>query len=80
MVIMDNPQFIYQLLEVKYLKSNGREIAYGNLNEDLYPSGWFSINSYDFKIEVLKEALEKNIKIVETDRFQEIIEGAKRRL
>ena len=31
--------------------------------EELYPEGWYGMNNYEKKIEVLGEALEKNVLI-----------------
>lgn len=76
---MNDAKFIYLFLESSYLKLNGRTISYGNSNNDLFPFEWHSILNYEFKIQVLKEALEKNIKIIDTECYQSAIEGVKRR-
>lgn len=45
--------------------------------EELYPEGWYGMNNYEKKIEVLGEALEKNVLIVYTDGYQTMLEGVK---
>ena len=45
--------------------------------EELYPEGWYGMNNYEKKIEVLGEALEKNVLIVYTDGYQTMLEGIK---
>lgn len=74
---MDDLKFIYLLLEIKYVKANGREVVYGNANDDLYPMDWYLDENYESKIKILEEAIEKKVKIVDTSSYQETIEGIK---
>lgn len=62
--------FVYTLLEVKYLKMFGREITYEfNANSDLFPYDWNQMYDNNLKIDILTEALTKKIKIVNTDAY-----------
>lgn len=74
-----NKKTLCYMLEVKYLEMFGRKISYeiGNDNSDLYPNGWSLNKNYEAKIEILKEALEKQITIENTDLYQNSIEGVR---
>lgn len=76
---ISNEQFIYQILEVKYVKSRGRELSLEPMaNQDLYPSNWFSRTDYKNKSEILAQAIELGTLIVDTPKFQEGIEGVRK--
>lgn len=69
-------KLLYNILDVKYLKMFGRKVTYNfNDNYDLYPNGWYLIDDYEFKCRILLEALEKQEKIINTDLYQNNIEG-----
>ena len=71
---MDEEKLICQLLEINYIKSRGGEITLDNKYYDLFPTDWYIYNNYQKKIEILAEATEKNILIIDTDGYQDIIE------
>lgn len=65
-----NEQLACKLLEFEYIKSRGRQVTYNlDNNYDLFPSDWFDNESYIVKIEILKEAIDKNILIHETEGY-----------
>lgn len=74
-----NKKILCYMLEIKYLEMFGREVSYeiGNDNSDLYPNGWGLNDDYESKIEILKEALAKQIQIESTDLYQKSIEGVR---
>ena len=47
------------------------------LNEkDIFPTDWYSSKNYKLKVEIIAEALKKNLKIEETELYQtKFIEG-----
>jgi len=57
------------------------EIAYKDKykldsEDELFPDNWYSSKNYKVKIEIIAEAIEKNILIEETDRYKEsVIKG-----
>ena len=60
------------------------ELAYENVFKEqvsdvseLYPEGWYGNNDYKLKIEILTEAIDKDVLIVNTDSYQEIIKDVK---
>ena len=76
---MSNEEFIYQILEVKYVKAMGRELTLEPMsNQDLYPSNWFSRTDYKNKSEILAQAIELGVLIVDTPKFQAGIEGVRK--
>lgn len=76
---MDKNQFLYEMLEVKYLKMFSREVTTDlSVNEDLYPRDWFGNQDYEKKISILIEALENKKKIVDTKGYQSIVEGVEK--
>ena len=62
---MDNE--IYVMMEINYLKENNRSID--DNNDDLFPFDWYRINNYKLKTEILYEAIQKKIKIIDTDGY-----------
>lgn len=67
---------LYVILDTQYLEMFGRKPTYESAaNLDLYPSNWGLNNDFDFKVKVLVEALNKKIKITDTELYQKIVEG-----
>lgn len=63
---------LYTLVEMAYRDT------FLNKAEDeseLFPEGWYQNTNYQKKIEVLTEALDKDILIVYTDSYQTMLEG-----
>ena len=58
---------IYVMMEINYLKENGRSID--DSNDDLFPFDWYKIENYKLKTEILYEAIKKKIKIIDTDGY-----------
>ena len=57
---------LYVLSEIAYTNKHKLE------NEDeLFPDGWYSSKNYKLKIQIIGEALEKDIDVKETDAFRE---------
>lgn len=76
---ISNEKLIYQIMEIKYIKSRGREMSLESMaNQDLYPSSWFSNTDYRKKTEILAEAIELGLLIIDTPKYQENIEGVRR--
>lgn len=62
----------YEILEVLYIQSRGRKVTSSpNDNYDLFPDNWYNYDEYESKIEILKEALDKMILIIDTDKYNE---------
>ncbi len=61
---------LYVLAELSYKKEHP-ELK----DEDLFPYGWYQVDNYKLKVEIIGEALEKNITIKETNGYLKIIEG-----
>lgn len=73
-------KMLYNILDVKYLKMFNRKITYdSNANSDLYPNGWYLNKDYKVKIKILIEAIENKKLIVDTDLYQNIIEGVRKK-
>lgn len=67
-------KMVCAILEVKYLKMFGREITYDSYaNIDLYPYDWHQIYDYKLKAKMMSEALDKKIKIQDTDLYMSTI-------
>jgi len=65
-----------QQLELKYMNQNGSYInKFDNIYTIIYPIGWFSNKNYYKKIEILKEAIDNGILIINTKSYQDLIEG-----
>lgn len=63
-------QLAYQLMENAYVCSRGRQVYYDSTqNYDLFPIDWFDNDCYEVKTEILKEAIDKKVLIVETDKY-----------
>lgn len=69
---------LYLILEINYFKMFGREITpnYKD-NIDLLPTGWDLINNYKLKSKILTEAINNNIKVVDTKLYNETINDVK---
>ena len=59
------------------------ELAYKkkyNKGDNIFPFDWYSSQNYKLKTDILAEALKNNIKIADTELYQnEFIEGIKRK-
>lgn len=74
-------EMIYKMMEINYIKAMGREVSSNPIdNDDLYPLDWFSNQNYRKKIDILTEAIDKKILIINTEGYNEIIEGVKKSL
>lgn len=62
---------LYTLLELSY-QNHFKNIV--NDVDDLYPVGWYEKKNYKEKIEIIYEAIETNTLIVNTKKYQNIIE------
>lgn len=73
--VENNKMFeLYTLVEIKY--ENYFKTTVDNIDE-LYPEGWYGIKDYQTKIEILAEAIKENVLILNTKKYQELIEGIK---
>ena len=63
---------LYTLAELSYEK-HFKDIVLNN--DSLYPVGWYYNKNYSEKIEIIAEAIEKNILIINTMGYQNLIEG-----
>ena len=63
---------IYTLMELSYQKHFSGK--YENVDE-LYPLGWYENNNYKTKIEIISEAITTNKLIVNTEKYQFLVEG-----
>lgn len=61
---MENMDFdLYVLAELNYKKKYLNE-------ENIFPVDWYSSKNYKLKTEIIAEAIKKNIKIEETELYQ----------
>lgn len=65
---------LYTLAELSYQKHFENKME----EELLYPEGWYNNQNYKLKIDIIAEAIFKNILIEYTDKYQELIEGIRR--
>lgn len=63
----------YIIIEAIFVSRKGRKA--GENNQDLFPMGWHSNSNYSVKIEAMFEAVEKGIDLIDTEAYQQIIEG-----
>ena len=68
--IMNFKEDICLMMEINYLKVNNRDIN-GN-NDDLFPFNWYSIKDYQKKAEILLEAINDKVKIIDTKKYQDM--------
>lgn len=60
---------LYVIAELAYKKKYNGE-------ENIFPADWYSSQNYKLKIEIIAEALKNNIKIEDTDLYQnKFLEG-----
>ncbi len=68
----DSKKIACQIMEINYMQKLKKDNNQNNY--DLFPMGWFDIEDYKKKIEILAEAISKNIEIIQTKSYQDIIE------
>jgi len=66
---MDFKEQLYLMMEINYLKENNRNI--NDNNDDLFPLNWYLLDNYEKKAEILLEAINNKVKIVDTKKYQE---------
>lgn len=65
---------LYVLAEITYIKENN------NIpEEELFPADWYSINNYKIKVEILAEALNNKCLVINTQKYQDRIEGIRQK-
>lgn len=65
-------------LTMSYLMTHGRNINSGPFeNDDLFPFGWYTEISDKDKCDILSEAIDKKIKIHNTDLYKEHVSDVK---
>ncbi len=63
---------LYTIAEIAYQK------RFSNISDiNLFPEGWYTTENYKMKIDILSEALKNNVLIINTQKYQEIIEGVR---
>lgn len=67
--IMNYQEELYLMMEINYLKENNRSLA--DDNTDLFPTTWYLYDNYQQKAEILLEAINKKVKIVDTQKYKE---------
>lgn len=72
---MDYKKTIYIMMLGNFLKENGRNVE--DDNSDLFPFNWYLSEDYKLKAEILYEAIQTKKKIVETEKYQLMIEGVR---
>ena len=72
-LLMEYEKFLYVMMEGNFIKENGRNIKEDN--SDLFPYNWYLTDNYKLKTEILYEAIQTKKKIVETEKYQLMIEG-----
>ena len=71
---LDNDKITYSILETLYIKNFGSNMNINSVDiYNIFPFNWFSITNYKKRIEILTEALEKNILIVRTSSYIDMI-------
>ncbi len=61
---------LYVLLEQSYVKKNKNKNPLNFNEKDIFPYDWYRIKDYQLKLEILSEALEKNILIKDTSKYK----------
>lgn len=65
-------------LEITYAKKHGIDFSKEDLDlERVFPIDWFSFQNPEKKMEILREAMEKNVLVVDTKGYLDICEGVK---
>lgn len=60
---------LYILAETSYIKKmKEKDISFNDKN--IFPNDWYKFTNYKDKIEILNEALEKNILIKDTELYK----------
>lgn len=65
-----------ELLEINYCDMLGKTTSLEDM-EEIFPTDWFVNDEYEFKIEILNEAIDNNCLIIETELYNSISEGVK---
>ena len=68
-------QILCYLLELSYIEANGKTSKDG-YNSDLFPMNYTSLD-YEIRIEIIKEALDNHIKIIDTNLYAQNCEGVR---
>lgn len=66
-----------QMLEIDYIKAMGRKVTWEDDNRDLFPQDWYINGNYKKKTIILNEAINKKILIINTDGYQDFVEGVR---
>ena len=70
---IDKDQMTFQLMEIAYFNMLGIDDVKEGLN--MMPNGWNASDNYKKKINVLAEAIDKNINILDTELYKKETEG-----
>jgi hypothetical protein len=73
---IDGEFFVVSILESKYKKLMAVLLP-GQDESTFFPGGWYTGFSNTQKIEILTEALEKNVLIVNTEEYSKNVEGVR---
>lgn len=63
---------LYTLAELSY-QSHFKDVV--NDLDELYPTGWYENTNYEVKIKIISEAIKINKLIVNTESYQNTVEG-----
>lgn len=73
--MVEESKNIYVMMEISYIKAHNRDVK--NDNNDLFPLGWYQSTNYVLKSQILLEAINNKIDIIDTQKYQELLEGVK---
>ena len=72
---LDNDKITYSIFETLYIKKFGSNMNIDSVDiYNIFPFKWFLITNYKKRIEILTEALEKNILITRTTSYIDMID------
>ena len=75
---MENIEYnIYVLMETRYIDIQKEKDELNNSRDDLFPDNWYMSKDYKLKTEILTEAIDNNITIKETKKYNELLEKEK---
>lgn len=66
----DKLEELYILLETSYVKKMKEKDSLNYNRKTIFPKDWYKYSNYKEKIEILTEALEKNILIKDTSKYK----------